>query len=310
MTCSIIIRAFNEEKFIRQLFEGVGKQETSIDVEVILVDSGSNDNTVQIAQDYGAKVIYIKPEDFSFGRALNLGCAAAKGEILLFASAHVYPVYTDWIARMTKPFEDAKIALVYGRQIGHSSSKYSEKQLFKKWFPEHSNYSQDNPFCNNANTAIRRELWESVKYDENLTGLEDLDWANKILKLGYKIAYEARATIVHIHEETPKKIFNRYYREAIAIKNIFPSQRFSFFDFLLLSTTHIFIDYLYAIKDGVFVTNILQIPIFRILQFWGTYKGHHSNNNLSITLKRRFYYPKNFLNKPPVEEITQQPIEY
>jgi rhamnosyltransferase len=310
LTCSIIIRAFNEEKFIKRLLDGIQKQELASKVEVILVDSGSTDATVDIAKDYNVKIVSIKPEEFSFGRALNIGCCAASGEIMIFASAHVYPIYTDWVHRMIKPFNDPKVALVYGRQVGDENSKYSEIQLFKKWFPDSSNINQEHPFCNNANAAIRKEYWEKHKYDENLTGLEDLDWANKILKLGYKISYDAKATIVHVHEETPKKIYNRYYREAIAIKNIFPNQKFSFFDFIWLSISHVIIDYVFAIKEQVFFKNILQIPIFRVIQFWGTFKGYQFKNNVSFTLKKRFYYPKNFFYKSSTEEEKQELIKY
>lgn len=310
MTCSIIIRAFNEEKHIKRLLEGIQKQTSLVGIEVILVDSGSTDNTVNIAKDYDVKIINIKPEEFSFGKALNIGCEAATGEFLIFASAHVYPLYTDWISRLLKPFEDSKIALVYGRQVGDKSSKYSEKQLFKKWFPEVSNPNQSHPFCNNANAAIRKSLWLELPYDESLTGLEDLDWANKVLKLGYNVVYDSKATIVHVHEETPKKIFNRYYREAIAIKNIFPNQKFSFFDFIWLTSSHIIIDYGFAIKEQVFIKNIFDVPLFRVLQFWGTYKGHRINQNISYTLKKRFYYPKNFLFKSNASEEIQELIEY
>jgi rhamnosyltransferase len=178
--CSLIIRSYNEQKHIRRLLEGVKRQTLYSDTEVILVDSGSTDNTVQIAEEYGVKVVSINPSEFSFGRALNMGCKVAQGQFLLFASAHVYPLYTDWIEKMLHPFDNGKIALVYGRQVGCDVSKYSEKQLFNKWFPANSNYDQPISFCNNANCAIRRSLWESLPYDENLTGLEDLDWAAKI----------------------------------------------------------------------------------------------------------------------------------
>lgn len=310
MTCSIIIRAFNEEKHLKRLLDGIQKQILSTEVEIILVDSGSIDRTVSIANAYHVNIVHIKPEDFSFGRALNMGCSVAKGDILIFASAHVYPVYTDWISRLLQPFNDPKVALVYGRQIGNEESKYSEIQLFKKWFPVNSNFNQEHPFCNNANAAIRKSLWTEQPYDESLTGLEDLDWANKILKLGYKLAYEAKATIVHVHEETPKKILNRYYREAIAIKNIFPNQKFSFFDFVWLTSSHIIIDYVFSIRDKVFLKNFIQIPTFRLLQFWGTYKGYQVKSGISFTLKKRFYYPKNFLYKFADEEGEQELIEY
>jgi len=289
--CSVIIRSYNEQKHIRRLLEGIKRQTVFLDIEVILVDSGSDDDTVIIAREYGVKIININPEEFSFGRALNRGCHAAQGRFLLFASAHVYPLYTDWIEKMLRPFSDEKTALVYGRQVGCEISKYSEQQLFNKWFPPVSNYDQLLSFCNNANCAIRKSAWESQPYDENLTGLEDLDWASKIKARNLKIAYEALALIVHVHEETPTRIKNRYRREALALKTIFPEEHFSFFSFLKLTIGNICSDGFHAIHDGQFFKNFASIVSFRYMQFWGTYLGYSQKNQPNETLRKRLYYP-------------------
>jgi glycosyltransferase involved in cell wall biosynthesis len=87
--CSIVIRAFNEEKHIGRLLNGIARQ-TVKDVQVILVDSGSTDRTVEIARSHGAEVVSISPEEFTFGRSLNAGMRQAKAELVLIASAHVY----------------------------------------------------------------------------------------------------------------------------------------------------------------------------------------------------------------------------
>lgn len=294
--CSVIVRSFNEEKHIGKLIEGLHNQNIFDKIEIILVDSGSNDNTVDIAQRAGVKIIKIKPENFSFGYALNVGCRQAKGEYLLFASAHVYPLYNDWISRMIAAFKSEKTALVYGRQVGNEITRYSEDQLFKKWFPQVSNYNQRIPFCNNANAMIRRSLWEKQQYDETLTGLEDLDWANRIMNEGYGIAYEAAATIVHVHEETPSRIMNRYRREAIALKKIYPDEKFNFQSFIKLSVANIWSDSIHALHDRRFLKEIRFIIIFRVLQFWGTYQGYKQKYTTE-TLRMRFYYPNDVKNK-------------
>lgn len=81
MICSIIIRACNEERHIGRLLEGIARQEfpEGWKYEVIVVDSGSTDATVSIARHMGARVIPISKEEFSFGKALNVGCAQAQG---------------------------------------------------------------------------------------------------------------------------------------------------------------------------------------------------------------------------------------
>ncbi len=295
--CSIIIRCFNEEKHIGRLLEGIRKQTIVNDLEVILVDLGSTDTTVKIAQKFDVKIVHIEPEDFSFGRAINMGCEAANGDFLLFASAHVYPLFTNWIEKMLKPFENPKVALVYGRQVGNQQTKYSEHQLFKKWFPATSHYNQAIPFCNNANAVVRKKLWIEQPYDEKLTGLEDLDWASKMQEKGYRIAYEAFATIVHVHEETPSRIKNRYRREAIALKKIYPDEHFSFTSFLRLTIGNICSDSVHALHEKVFFSQIGSIFMFRTLQFWGTYLGYKQTMQPDETLRIRMYYPNDFRKK-------------
>lgn len=310
MKLSIIIRCFNEEKHIGKLLEGIKQQETSMNFETIVVDSGSTDKTVDIAESFGSKVIHIKPEEFSFGYALNVGCEAATGDILLFASAHVYPLYNNWINEMARPFANEKVALVYGKQIGNHLTKFSEHQLFNKWFPSESDFNQAFPFCNNANCAVRKRLWQEQNYDEVLTGLEDLDWAKKIQSKGFRIAYNAKATIVHVHEETPERIYNRYRREAIALKQILPEEQFSFFDFIKLFITNTLSDYYHAIIKGKFIRNIWDIPMFRYNQFKGTYRGYKQNQYITKSLRNRFYYPNNLSTISENEDLKKHLIEY
>ena len=108
--CSIVIRAYNEEKHIGRLLEGI-RQQTIKDVEIILVDSGSTDSTVAIAESFGARIVRIPSDEFTFGRSLNFGVRAATREFVVIASAHVYPVYPDWLESLLSPFEDQQVAL-------------------------------------------------------------------------------------------------------------------------------------------------------------------------------------------------------
>jgi rhamnosyltransferase len=309
MKVSIIIRCLNEEKHIGKLLAGILEQ-TEKDVEIIVVDSGSTDATLSIADRFPAKIIHIKPEDFSFGYALNVGCEAATGDILLFASAHVYPVYKDWLELMMKPFEDEQIALVYGKQRGNHYNKYSEHQIFAKWFPDESTAHQPHPFCNNANCAIRKSLWKEQPYDETLTGLEDLDWAKKIQEKGWRIAYQADATIIHVHEETWKSVFNRYRREAIALRLIMKNEKFNFLNFISLLVQNMISDYRQAIHDGVFLKNLYGIYMFRLMQFWGTYRGYKQSYLMDNHVRERFYYPKDYLVKKDRKDDGNRKIDY
>lgn len=288
---SIIIRCYNERDHIGKLLHGIFGQRTD-DFEVILVDSGSTDGTLEIARQFPIDdVVYIDPEEFSFGRALNYGCEAASGEYCVFASAHVYPRRRDWLEQLLAKFDDPDVALVYGKQRGNEVTKYPEQRVFERWFPEQDHDRQRSPFCNNANAAIRRALWEEFPYDEQLTGLEDIDWAKRVQDAGYEIAYAADAEVVHVHDETPREVYDRYRREAIAHKRILPEQEFTLGDFLSAFTRNTVADYRAAVDDGVLKENIVEIPLFRLMQFWGTYRGFAQESPVSEQLWQRFYYP-------------------
>jgi glycosyltransferase involved in cell wall biosynthesis len=301
---SIIIRTYNEQDHICRLLEGVFGQSIK-NIEVIIVDSGSSDDTLKIASKFPAQIYEIKPEKFSFGRSLNLGCKKSVGEFLVLASAHVYPVYEDWIEKLIAPFSDSNVVLVYGKQRGNHVTKYSEQKIFERWFPDKSNFFQDQPFCNNANAAIRRKAWLELPYDESLMGLEDLDWAKRAMKLANRIVYAADAEVVHVHNENPSSIYNRYRREALALKRIFPEERFSLWDFVRLFCANFIADSYHAKHDRVLRKNLYHIFIFRLLQFWGTYRGYAQRGSITAELRQTFYYPGGLTYKQPqIDPIT------
>lgn len=308
MNCSIVIRAYNEEKHIERLLEGI-RQQTIKDVEIILVDSGSTDRTISVAESFGARVIRIPRTEFTFGRSLNLGIQAAKQELIVIASAHVYPVYPDWLESLLRPFEDQRTALSYGKQRGPGTAKFSEKQIYHQWYPEVSKPRQATAFCNNANAAIRRSLWNKNHYDETLTGLEDLAWGKWAKDQGYGIAYVAEAEIIHIHNETPQAVFNRYRREAMAFKKIYPEAHFNLYDFVRLTSMNILSDLWHARRGGVLWKNMKSIFWFRFMQFHGTRLGYRESGLLTPQLRETFYYAR---ERMPKNDATRdiEPIRY
>jgi rhamnosyltransferase len=308
MNCSLVIRAYNESAHLGRLLEGITHQ-TIKDVEVILVDSGSSDSTVAIAESHGARVVHIPPEEFTFGRSLNLGIHTATREFVVIASAHVHPVYPDWLESLLRPFEDGKVSLTYGKQRGPGTAKFSEKQILMQWFPDVSQPQQGTAFCNNANAAIRRSLWEKNPYDESLTGLEDLAWAKWAKEQGYTIAYMAEAEVIHVHNETPHGVFNRYRREAMAFKQIHPEAHFNLYDFARLTTTNILSDLWHAACEHVLWRNLASIFWFRTMQFHGTRMGYRESGLVTPQLRDTFYYARERKKK---EEKNRDvaPIQY
>jgi glycosyltransferase involved in cell wall biosynthesis len=304
----VVIRALNEEQHIGRLLAGLERQTVKAD-EVVLVDSGSTDATVEIATHFGCRVVRIPKEQFSFGRALNWGCEVASGEVLFLMSAHVYPVYDTYVEHMLRPFQRPETAIAYGRQVGDGRTKYSESRVMLKWFPEESIWDQGHPFSNNANAAVRREVWDSLRYDEDLTGLEDLELARRAIDKGYGVSYVAEAPVVHVHEEPWDRIRNRYRREAIAYAHITHERRLSSAEVVRLALTNIGADYWHALRDKQLTANLVGIPKFRAAQFLGAWEGFRSSQQLTDELRRRFYYPLD-LGKSSVHEEPGRKISY
>jgi rhamnosyltransferase len=307
-SCSLVIRAFNEEQHIGRLLEGVRRQ-TLRDVEILLVDSGSTDATPIIAASHGAHVLPIAPQEFTFGRSLNLGMAHATRDLVVIASAHVYPTYPDWLERLLEPFADPAVALTYGKQRGSEDTLFSEQQIFARWYPEQAAGIQEHAFCNNANAAVRRALWEQHAYDETLSGLEDLAWARWAQSQGHSIVYVPEAQVIHVHHETPSGVLNRYRREAMAFKSIHPEAHFSLYDLVRNIFASIGFDLLHAARQRQLWHNLGSIFWFRIAQFWGTYKGYRHSALLTPDLRQRFYYHVGWEKITP-EERPVEPIKY
>lgn len=293
MKISYIIRTFNEEQHLPELLNAINQQRGDFDHEVIVIDSGSTDSTIEIAKNYRVTLTHIKKEDFSFGRSLNKAIEISDAAFCIIISAHCVPIDDRWADKLVVPLStNPRAAVSYGRQIGGPTTKISERQIFKKWFPDapRENSSSLTGFCNNANAAIRRSLWAEKKYDESLTGLEDLQWAEAMIQAGYEIVYEPDAVVVHHHNETWAQIENRYFREAIALKKIRPDMKVSALEAMLLFLKHVYSDLASSKEIGNLLLKFKEVSMFRYFQFKGTYKGINKRDKVSSHLKKQFYY--------------------
>ena len=288
---SIVIRTFNEEKHIGNLLRAIEEQSYR-NYEIILVDSGSTDKTLSIAETFKVKIVTIESRDFTFGYSLNVGCKASMGTYIVCVSAHVIRTDTEWLTNLIAPFQDEKVGMVYGRQMGNEQSKFSEKMDFRRLFKTESIHSTvPLHYANNANSAIRKALWEKKHFDEYLFGLEDIDWARHVAHDGYLIHYEPKAVIYHIHEERWSQVFNRYRREAIAAVRIGlqepPQVKMGFF-WLIVRTMY---DLLYTFPNYT-DRRIEEIFRFRYYQWKGSRIGWSQGNSMTLESSRdEMFYP-------------------
>ncbi|HEX5475771.1 MAG TPA: glycosyltransferase [Vicinamibacterales bacterium] len=301
MIVSIIIRTFNEERYLARLLDAVADQrmaedsDTSqagpMDVEVVLVDSGSTDRSVEIARARGAVICHLAPEAFSFGRSLNLGCSRATGEIFVFVSGHCIPKTRTWLRALIEPIRAGDAVLSYGRQVAGETTSLSEAEVFSRLYPDRSAVPQDGFFCNNANAAVSRPVWERFGFDEELTGLEDMHLGKRIVESGGRIAYVAEAAVAHYHHETWAHIRRRYEREAIALRRIRPEWHVTLSDFLRYVAVGVLLDSAIAVRQRRWLRNAPHIVMFRLMQYWGSYRGNYAHRQLAEKEKRAYFYP-------------------
>jgi len=290
---SVIIRTLNEEKYLPELLGTIRKQSSDdFEFEIVIVDSGSTDNTLEIAKSFGARITFIKKENFSFGRSLNLGCEFANGKYLVFVSGHCIPVSGRWMHDIVMPLKEGSCLYTYGRQEARDTTKFSEGQLFSKYFPDANQIPQEGFFCNNANAALLKSVWEKNKFDESLTGCEDMELAKRLCAKGGKIGYVAGASVFHIHDETWRQVKTRYEREAVALQKIMPEVHLTKFDVLKFFLAGAAKDIRAAFSSRVLIGNLGSIIMFRWAQFYGAYVGNHSVRKVSRKVKDRYFYPR------------------
>ena len=312
---SIIIRALNEEKYLHECLQSVFEQKTDEELEVVLVDSGSSDNTVNIAKDFNLKIVHISQSEFTFGRSLNLGCEASSGHIIVFLSAHCVPISNDWLSNLTRPLKENISEMSYGRQIPREGvSNFAEGRVFSKYYPQKSMTPQVGFFCNNANSAIKKETWLKYQFDETLTGLEDMEIGKRLTEDGGSISYVSDSCVEHIHEETWDRIKLRYEREAVALERIAPELSISFLDTLRLIITSVAMDIFFCKKINFRL--YLSIVLYRFNQYTGSYIGGVATRKKVRKIKMSYFYPntpvaetkqetRNEIRSPSADESTQ-----
>ncbi|UPM49181.1 glycosyltransferase family 2 protein [Synechococcus sp. A10-1-5-1] len=294
---SIIVRTLNEERYLPELLSAIKAQQSSFSREVILIDSGSTDRTLSIAKTYGCQILHISRKDFSFGRSLNRACEAARGNFFVFISGHCIPYDQSWMHSLVEPLANGTVQYSYGRQIGGAQTYWSEKQIFAKYFPEQSCIPQDGFYCNNANSAIASEIWKKYKFDEELTGLEDMHLAKRLVANQGKIGYIANSSVYHMHHENWRQVQRRFEREALALQQICPEvilrRRDLFRYFSRGIIRDVFANPFFTLRPRV----LSSVILYRYHQFIGSYRGNHNHKKISSALRDAYFYPSNSQGK-------------
>lgn len=211
-TCAVVIRSRNAVADLHSCLSALALQHIpeGSKLEVVVVDNESDDDSRSVALSKGAMVVDLPRREFSWGRALNRGIAAAKAEYVILLSADASPADPQFVVRIIAPFEDPRIGAVYGRQIPRDDAPLEEIIRLRSYFPSTSETFSSQTDCDasgrgmiasNACAAIRKAVWLETPYDEIVEGAEERVWTSKLLAAGHLCRYEASAIVYHSHRD-------------------------------------------------------------------------------------------------------------
>ena len=205
-TIGIVIRTLNESELIGRCLEILHRQEGPFELDILVVDSGSTDATLEIARAHGARIVELPPSDFDYSTALNTGIDRVEGDVIMSLSAHAIPLDEHWLQRMTVPFEDGRVAGVASRQIPWPNAPWHEVQRLQDQFGNarrvYSAADLGEIVFSNAASGISRSVWRDEPF--TLPAVEDIEWARRVVSAGWTIVYEPEAGVYHSHAESAR----------------------------------------------------------------------------------------------------------
>lgn len=233
---SIIIPTLNPGHELPTLLSSLKSQEGCENVEIIVVDSGSQDGTVELARDYGAKVIKIAPKDFSHSAARNLGAEAATGDYLLFMTQDALPGSRRFLHEMIRAARASGAVAVTPAEAPRADvdlfycvSSHNHNRFLAldgsdrvTGSPPTSDYETVRRHCqlNDVACLIEREVFSQYRFRRDYA--EDLDLGLRLTADGYKLALLSSTRVIHSHNRPAYYHLRRGFVDTVSLAKMFP----------------------------------------------------------------------------------------
>lgn len=236
---AVIIPTKNAGRSFEYTLERIRNQEGIKESDIIIVDSGSKDETLEIAAKFGAHVQQVAPEDFNHGDTRNLGASNADGDYILFTVQDALPIGKYWLYTMVKTLEDnEQLAAVTCRQIPRSDADLFA--CFSLWhhytvtlrLHEDCIFSGGDGFdslpvdekrrragLEDVSCCIRKEIFDQYRF-KRIQSSEDLDLGVRLMRGGHKLGYLLSAGVIHSHNRDPEYFFKRSYVDTKTVSEI------------------------------------------------------------------------------------------
>lgn len=235
---SIIIPTRNGQPEIQACLESTFRQATPWSYEVLVIDSGSTDGTLDVVRQYPARVIEIPGETFNHGGTRNAAAEMAKGEFLVFLVQDAVPADDRWLAELVEAAQLPGAAGSYSRQLAHPGDHaltrlqmeqglpQFEERLVQRLQPDQAwdTLSPMERFAlatfRDSASCMRREVWKSYPFGTVPYG-EDIDWGARVIQAGYAIVYEPRSAVYHSHDRSAWYELRRAYADHEMVMRLF-----------------------------------------------------------------------------------------
>ena len=226
---SVIIPVFNGAYWLQDTLSTIVRQTLFDKSEIIIVDSGSTDKSLEIAGRFPVRIIQIPPADFNHGETRNLGVRAAKGEFVVLTVQDAKPADDLWLQKLLDGFIHEKVEGVCGQQIVPHDTRMNPVQWFRPQsepviteyhFPYPEDFNKLTPIqmrsvCgwDDVNAMYRHEALIRRPFPVTLFG-EDIQWARDTMLAGGHLVYNHAARVFHYHFYNPDFSFKRIYTEC------------------------------------------------------------------------------------------------
>ncbi|MFA6243862.1 MAG: glycosyltransferase family A protein, partial [Candidatus Hydrogenedentales bacterium] len=212
---SVIVRTKNCESIIAQSLAALFSQDFR-DFELIVVDSGSTDHTLEIVANYPCRLVHMAPEDYISGRALNLGVSHARGELLVFQNSDTVPLAPNALDLLLKALDDPYVVAAFGRQVARPEAWSWVRLELESAFPDSENtppwITFEAPF-----SIMRKSAWEEHSFFENAWGSEDTEWGYWARRNGKAVKYVKDACAMHSHNHNLRQLYGRLFCDGEAM---------------------------------------------------------------------------------------------
>ncbi len=238
---SVVIPTYNAGAVLKPVLDMVTKQHTPWKYEILVIDSGSTDGTVDLVKSYkDVKFHSIDSKDFNHGATRNLGVELTSGDYIAFLTHDACPANSHWLFNLVTSLEHFPDAAgVFGKHYAYEeASAYTKRDLNnhfntmqkhplfvsrdinKEAFENNMAWRQALHFYSDNNSCMRRDIWNKIPYRPVNFG-EDQLWAWDIINAGYGKVYAPQAIVFHSHDYTPQENYDRNKTESAFFKHFF-----------------------------------------------------------------------------------------